>query len=150
MNNNCKDIQRALFKHFDKMKYPYFSCNTQALWQEADFVAVSRAFKITECEVKISRSDYFKDFKKEVKHLRMVSNHSKASMPSQWCVNYFYFAVPAGLVGCHEVPEYAGLLWIDEHGRTQVMKSAPMLHKTKTTEAVIIKLLRSIMYKYFK
>lgn len=149
MNKTCPQIQRALFRFYDKKNFPYMCTNTQALNQEADFVAVSRTGFITECEIKISRGDYFKDFKKEYKHPRMVSNFNKSTEPGLYCVNYFYFAVTDNLVQPEEVPEYAGLLWIDGSGKTHVMKQAPLLHRSKVTDSVIIKLLRSMMYKYF-
>lgn len=125
------------------------STNTQALYHEADFVGVSRSGYITECEVKISRSDFFKDFKKDVKHTELINVHSKSSELGQYCVNYFYFACTAELIQPEEVPVYAGLLWIDGRGKTHILKSAPLLHKQKATSTVIIKLLRSVMYKYF-
>jgi hypothetical protein len=140
-----KDIQRALFRHYDKLNYPYMSANTKALWHEADFVAVSKSNFITECEIKISRSDFFADFKKSEKHTML-----NARKLEDWhCPNYFYFVVPSGLVGAEEVPHYAGLLWICTRGKVHVMKRASIIHKDKATDATVIKLLRSIMYKYF-
>lgn len=44
------------------------------------------------------------------------------------CPHQFYFACPAGLIKKEELPDYAGLLWIE--GQSMVMKKkAPYMHK---------------------
>ncbi len=145
MNKTAKSIISCLFRYFNTSNYPYFSCNTNALSHEADFVAVSRSNYITECEIKISRSDFLKDFKKVDKHLRMSSRKwDSLARP-----NYFYFVCPGGLIHENEVPEYAGLIWVGDRGICLVIKNAPLLHKVKASEGTIIRLLRSVMYKYF-
>ena len=50
--------------------------------------------------------------------------------------NYFYYAVPEGLIQPDEVPEYAGLIWIQKEYRHVkssfiIKKQAPVLHKQK-------------------
>ena len=61
--------------------------------------------------------------------------------------NYFYYAVPEGLLEADEVPPYAGLVYITTykgsfenepkkwHHSYKVIKTAPKLHKTKYTDA---------------
>ncbi len=114
------------------------------MWHEADFVAITKSRFIVECEIKISRGDFFKDFKKEAKHLKMINKVC--------CANYFYFAAPEGLIKIDEVPEYAGLIEIslvNNKSRAIVIKNAPRIHNEKITDQMLIKLLRSVMYKYF-
>lgn len=58
----------------------------------------------------------------------LIANHRKP--------NYFYYAVPEGLIQPEEVPEYAGLIWILKEYRYikqsfVIMKQAPQLHKVK-------------------
>ena len=48
--------------------------------------------------------------------------------------NFFYYAVPKGLIDVEDVPEYAGLIWIDGDFLT-IQKKAPCLHKEKYTDA---------------
>jgi cell division protein FtsI/penicillin-binding protein 2 len=48
--------------------------------------------------------------------------------------NYFYYVVPEGLIRVEEVPEYAGLIWIQDDWFC-VKKKAPCLHKEKYTDA---------------
>lgn len=45
--------------------------------------------------------------------------------------NKFWYAVPDGLIGVNEVPEYAGLFYISEQGKVTVVKRAPFIHKEK-------------------
>lgn len=66
------------------------------------------------------------DIKREFDHLGDIS---RRKMP-----NYFYYAVPKGLIEVDEVPEYAGLIWIDE-GILCIKKKAPCLHKEKYTDS---------------
>ena len=66
------------------------------------------------------------DIKREFDHLGDIN---KRKMP-----NYFYYAVPKGLIDVDEVPEYAGLIWIDE-GILCIKKKAPCLHKEKYTDS---------------
>ena len=54
--------------------------------------------------------------------------------------NYFYYAVPTGMLEPDEVPPYAGLIYIDSEYRYvkqsyRIVKEAPRLHKTKYTDA---------------
>ena len=53
--------------------------------------------------------------------------------------NYFYYAVPEGMIQPDEVPPYAGLIWIlKEYNHVKssfvIKKQAPCLHKTKYTD----------------
>ena len=45
--------------------------------------------------------------------------------------NYFYYTVPTDLVKVEEVPDYAGLIYVDERGNLTIKKSAPKLHSEK-------------------
>ena len=54
--------------------------------------------------------------------------------------NYFYYAVPTGMIEPDEIPPYAGLIYIDKLYRYvaesfHIVKEAPCLHKTKYTDA---------------
>ena len=48
--------------------------------------------------------------------------------------NYFYYAVPTGLIKEEDVPEYAGLVYIDRYMHISIIKKAPCLHKEKYTD----------------
>ena len=53
--------------------------------------------------------------------------------------NYFYYAVPEGLIDVNDVPDYAGLVYILDDkvlsfDNSRVIKKAPLLHKEKYTD----------------
>lgn len=95
---------------------------------ECDLFQVSKSGYITEYEIKISRSDFFNDFKKNggAKH--------KAFDSPEFChlrANRFVYVVPEGLVSVDEVPAYAGLLYYKPQSeRFEYKKSGKLVHKT--------------------
>ena len=48
--------------------------------------------------------------------------------------NYFYYAVPDGMLEADEVPPYAGLIFIHEESGFTTVREAPRLHATKYTD----------------
>ena len=48
--------------------------------------------------------------------------------------NYFYYAVPDGMLEADEVPPYAGLIYIHEDKGFSIIREAPRLHTTKYTD----------------
>lgn len=53
-----------------------------------------------------------------------IANHKKP--------NFFYYAVPEGMIRPDEVPEYAGLVYVPETlGSLRIVRKAPQLHKEK-------------------
>ena len=48
--------------------------------------------------------------------------------------NYFYYAVPEGMLVADEVPTYAGLLYIHEESGISIVREAPRLHTRKYTD----------------
>lgn len=91
---------------------------------EADHFSVTSSKYTYEIEVKISRSDFFCDFKKP-KHDVFKSELRNYKT----CPNKFYYACPVGLIESHEVPDYAGLIWRMDSGGTRIIKKAPFIHK---------------------
>ena len=67
------------------------------------------------------------------REFEQIGNIQDKRMP-----NYFYYAVPEGLIQPEEVPPYAGLLWLTKEyqygGGIIREKQAPCLHKTKYTD----------------
>lgn len=52
--------------------------------------------------------------------------------------NKFSYCVPTGLIKPEEIPAYAGLMYIDEHGKITDVKKPPFLHKRKLTLSGIL------------
>lgn len=68
------DILKSVRSFFINYEYKLFNSYLYA-W-ECDFFAISSSGYAVEVEVKVSRSDFFADFKKEEKH-RLFNNHKK-------------------------------------------------------------------------
>lgn len=95
---------------------------------EMDVFRLTPSEMIYEYEIKISRSDFFNDFKKQwagkTKHSLMETGKSAC--------NKFFFVVPEGLVSKAEVPKYAGLIYYTNSRMFRIEKTAPVLHKDKS------------------
>jgi len=125
---------------------------------ECDIVELTKSGYLYEYEVKITRADFKADAKKyrlgneKIDGVWHTCNKSKYSvLQSGSRVNYFYYLVPKDLISVDEVPEFAGLIYIDityVHPYFKVVKPAPKLSKEKITEKRIIKLLESTYYRY--
>ena len=118
---------------------------------ESDYLHITKSGYAYECEVKISRSDFFNDKKKIDKHQILEGTYKlhgweKEQPPKP---NYFYYAVPKDLVNVSEIPDYAGLIYIDldEWPYVKIVKQAPKLHSDKFDEEKM-KLIDKFYYNY--
>lgn len=139
---------------------------------ESDLFLLTKAGLSIEIEVKVSKSDFKADFKKELKHI-LLANHKKQNVlykKGEYSSPYAYvdgdyryvgydccgvsFCKPAEKIpnrfyyACPEglisdVPSYAGLIYISESGVSKIVKKAPLLHKLKKDWT------KSLMDKYF-
>ena len=165
-----KDIQGVLERHYDKNGIKYTVGNLYLFkynW-ETDFLVVQKASGYCyEIEIKISRSDFFNDFKKTEKHSilsegtylvkkykyktdpetkKRVSEHYYEPKEWKFKPNKFYYCVPEGLIKPEEVPEYAGLMYVNELG-VRIVKETKFIHKEKLE---LIKPLCDKFYYYWK
>ena len=125
-----QDMLRSWF--FTPNAKKYEMTNLYVYGWESDYLAITQSMIAYEVEIKTSRADFKNDLKNKTdKHLlfeggNMLGRFSKASgMP-----NYFYYAVPDGLVSVDEVPDYAGLLYVG-HGGVKHEKDAKKLTDEK-------------------
>lgn len=128
---------------------------------ESDFFTLTSSGYSVEVEVKVSKADFKKDFThKQDKH-RIFSKRNKHAVclkhgwststitpikfvnPKEKLPNKFYYACPPNLISVGEVPEYAGLLYVNKYGSCDVVKQAPFLHKNKRDFN------KELMQKYF-
>lgn len=143
-----KSIQSIFFDNFvrDNRAHPKFRfcCpNITTSGGEADLIAVRPSGFVEEFEIKISRSDFKHDAKKRWKH---VSYGERLNGSYNWPVNRFWYLVPKDLVSVEEVPEYAGLMYVN--GDTITIEKWPVdLHKNKKEwwEKAAV----SLMWKHF-
>lgn len=129
-------IQKAIYEHgfLSQSSIKYYTENLWIYGWESDIWIMTKSGYSYETEVKISRNDFKNDFKhKKNKHLLLESLDAAENKRRP---NYFYYAVPGGIISVEEVPEYAGLLYIvpisDHFNRVDVVKKAPQIHKEKT------------------
>lgn len=149
-NSKSKNIESALCMYlYLKGHSPISSHVTISQLSECDVISVSKSDYIYEYEIKISRADYKKDFIKE-KHSQMISeNHTKIVKNEMMYLspNYFNFITPRGLISLEEVPEYAGLIYINEDFTFDIIKKPLLLHKTKASPQFIRKLAHNLSCK---
>lgn len=132
---------------------------------EADILEITKAGYSYEYEVKISRADFFKDAeKKKLSWSGNVKSVKFDELQSGNRVNYFYYVVPKGLIQPEEVPEFAGLTYVEisdvayfsmEKGQyfiprlfSQTVKGAPKLTKNKFSDIRLSKCLESTYYRF--
>ena len=154
------DIQRLLYIKMvsdSQIAVP----NSNCLGWEADLLIVTKALFVHEFEIKISHSDFLAEKKKDRyeqipiylsgKREYNIASHFgydyrvKVNQPA----NYFWYVCPKGIISTEEVPDYAGLIVIKEDKYLKVEKKAPRLHREKLTQSHLIRLCRSINYRYW-
>ena len=139
-NSESKNIESALAMYlYEKQHSPITSHFTGSGLGECDMISISKSDYIYEYEVKISRSDFKADFKKE-KHKLMLEGKSAIDNIEKtfyYTPNYFNFVVPTGLISIEEVPNYAGLIYMDDKLNFTIIKKAPLIHKIKATSSFI-------------
>jgi hypothetical protein len=143
-------IQDKVYSRF--INHDYKLRNTFIFEWESDFFSITKSNYVYEVEIKVSRSDFKADFNKYKKHQILSAKGNKVvirgwelteilkdgtKVPStsisirdtnKLRPNKFYYACPVGLLKKEEIPEYAGLIEVSEHGAI-IIKEAPYLHK---------------------
>lgn len=165
-----QSIQKNLESRFNIGNVKYTAGNLYLFrhnW-ETDFLVVQKSGYCYEIEIKTSRSDFFNDFKKKDKHLILNEGvymrlkykyhldketgkriSEKTYIPEKWDFrpNKFYYCVPEGLIKADEVPDYAGLMYVNSYGGVDTIKEAKFLHKEKLE---LTKKLCDKFYYYWK
>lgn len=162
MENNFKFteeyIQKKLDGFFAESTKKYVLENLYVFSWESDKLIETRSGLIYEFEIKVSKADFKNDFKKKNKHVILEGKEThiptfdglepkyKERYEKNYLVshfkkpNYFYYAVPEGMIDKEDVPEYAGLIYvIPDDGEfkfnyLKLVKMAPKLHDTKYTD----------------
>lgn len=151
---NAKHVQEKVGSLFSNHDHHFLNRYIFGHDWESDFFSVTKTGYCYEVEVKISKSDFQADFIKfkhklfEGRNEKEVIKEAKYRYSKRWkkqvrrspekkidptnakMPNRFYFACPEGLIDVSEVPEYAGLIYVNDHTAT-VIKNAPVLHKRK-------------------
>lgn len=112
---------------------------------EADLAKITKSGIVYEYEIKISKSDFLKDFQKNSLSFNKITKHERLKKGELEC-NYFYFVVTEKLSKEIDVPDYCGLIVYMDNGTFQTRKLAKILHKRKTYSDVkkLTKLLHTL------
>lgn len=99
---------------------------------ESDFFVQKNNLYCYEFEIKISRTDFFNDFKKTIKHdiIKHGRYYSNTWHEHKYRPNKLYYVVPNNMISIDEVPSYAGLMYV-LNGMIITAKEAPFIHKEK-------------------
>lgn len=98
---------------------------------ECDLFRITHSDFVFEYEIKVSRADFFADFKKEGRDCKKHEALQKGIGDN--CPNRFFYVVPHDLVSVNEVPKYAGLLYYTGSRWFDLKKNAPLIHKRKVS-----------------
>lgn len=139
-NSKSKNIEAAMCMYlYEKSHSPITTHFTGMGLMECDVLSISKADYIYEYEIKISRADFKKDFIKE-KHTHIINEkytRTRKGTLVYLLPNYFNFVTPKDLISIDEVPDYAGLIYMNEDSSFTIVKKPKLLHKTKANEAFI-------------
>jgi hypothetical protein len=114
--------------------------------QECDVISVSKSDYIYEYEVKISRADYKKDFIKETYSYNKIIHQNKKKELKNFTTTHYFNFVSRDLITIDEVPDYAGLIYIDEDGSFEIIKKQNY-YKNKSQSPFIRKLAHNLTCK---
>ena len=152
VNVNEREIQIALMWHFLNRKHHVAAVpnSTMLLYDEADLLTVTKAGLVHEFEIKISKSDYNRDFtKKERKHKRMQGKYMFGNIRSR--PNYFWFVTHGFEI---EPLAYFGWIVVDENAsnwnKITVKKNAPRLHSNKWVDSDVARIARLLSFRLLK
>lgn len=123
---------------------------------EMDMFKLTSKQLVVEYEVKISRADYFNDFKKNRKAWKSDTEYKHDLIRSGKAASSFCFVVPENLIHPNEVPKHCGLMYFRPEGtvipkinslveedvdpdvsiadKIYSVKASPTLHKNKFTD----------------
>jgi len=138
-------LQRRLFRWCQSKRHPVTIDNCGACTiGKADLLSVTQARFVHEFEIKCSRADFQREFEtKDTKHGRLErADNRLMSLP-----NYFWFAVPEGLLTADDIPEYAG--WMVVGPSCEVRIDAPRIHSDSLSERDRRYIERGLTHRYW-
>lgn len=147
------DIADTIINDLSRRSFPIFLTTYQGCgMDEADVFGINRNGYMYEFEIKRSRSDFQAEFRnKKYKHEKLTKRNA-IRIYDEWdkgkrtgntyehimIPNRYYFACPPGLIKLDEVPDYAGLIYIDSgyYNGLHEIKSAKLLHRNKANPKI--------------
>ena len=149
-NSKSKNIEAAFCMYlYEKSHSPITTRFTGMGLQECDVISISKSDFIYEYEIKISRADFKKDFTKQ-KHTHIINENYTKTVKGSLVYNipnYFNYLTPRELITIDEVPDYAGLIYMNDDFTFEVIKKPKLLHNIKANEEFIRKLAHNLSCK---
>lgn len=160
----CEEkVQLALFNYLNRKGHKIIAPNIDMFYTgEMDVCSMMKSGLINEYEIKLSRKDFFRDFKKECKHpafeklLKGITFETRTGYSGKrtWEIpytspNFFYFVTPKNLVKSEEVPDYAGLIIFDRESiyNLRTVKKAKKIHAAPLSPEKLTMLAHKLMWR---
>ena len=151
-------IQCRLFTYLQQKGHYYIAPNAKIFHTgEMDVCSVlKKSGFLNEYEIKLSRGDFKKDFKKKLKHKILAREETSyktwgGKIFEYTSPNYFYFVTPKDLVTEDELPVYAGLIYFDAENfawhKFEVVKKAVLIHSTPISTADKFNISKALMWR---
>lgn len=158
MKSSEKNIQIALYQYFRGRGGVVFCDNIFLYKWESDFISLNSSGSLYECEIKKSKSDFLRDFKKRSKHslLRKALSNARSGWKTdiRGVPTYFYYVCERGLIESSEVPEYSGLIYYTLSGNRidniyVVKKAKRLTNKSQSNTSILKKIASSLSHRKF-
>lgn len=157
------DIQNVICHNARERRHACVIPNVRVYVWESDALSITHAGWVNEYEIKITKSDFKADKNKLRKHdiLRdgeAYNRHQYRLPPNilkdkpkkrQDRPNYFWYVCPEDIIETYDLPDYAGLMTVSEHGGLSCLRVAPILHRDKVTFKQKNHIIRSFSTKYW-
>jgi len=152
-----KEMQLALFQFMEDrgrtLILPNFSPRG---WREADLFSLTKALYWHEIEIKVSRSDFRADFRNKIhKHKAMAG---ECEYLWKWMPRTFCFATPRNMIQPEDIPEYAGLIWVDRQDkgfenrwtgyRCEIVTKPPALPARRMEPEAVFKITNNVWFRF--
>jgi hypothetical protein len=160
---NARLIQaRLMFDGYRRhMELPNY---TPLRWFECDIFEVTAAGYFREYEIKLTRSDFKADARKERRHWwdavgPVLPKHGRLAIGDTEGPSQFWFVTPEGLVTESEIPRWAGWIVVSKNEHTsnpvfdlryKALKRAPRLHNQKCNPKVVEHAKSVCYYRYLQ
>jgi len=145
---STNEISDIIIKDLLSKSFPIFLTTYQGRgMDEADVFGINRNGYMYEFEIKQSRSDFLAEFRNKKDKHKKLQNRNAIKVYDEWknekrtegtyelirIPNRYFFVCPKDLISIDEVPEYAGLIYIDSgyFGKLHEVKHAKLLHRNK-------------------
>ncbi len=134
---------------YEKSHSPITTRFTGMGLEECDVLSISKSNYIYEYEIKISKSDFKRDFLKS-KHSNIINEkYTKISKNEVVYLipNYFTYVIPKDIVPIEDIPIYAGLIYYNEDGSFTTIRKPKLIHDTKASDLFIRKVAHNLSCK---